>query len=209
MTQEIDLKNIEQKTFRESQQDGLMELVMGICMLAISTRLFSRLLIFMLILPVFLFGPLLALMRRRFTHPRIGYVKLIPDKPKSVIAGIFLVTLVVVVVMAVAFFFFGDVRDFNLWLRWCPFWGGTVLAGMFSSLASKSGAIRYYIFTGWSLLSGIVLSLLEFNVVETGTLLYFAVMGCLLIPFGLVQFVMFLRKHPKPGQEVLDGQTGN
>jgi hypothetical protein len=201
MAQEIDLKNIEQKTFRQSQQDGLMELVMGICMLAISTRLFSRLLIFMLALPVFLFAPLLALMRRQFTHPRIGYVKLIPDKSKSVITGIFLVTLVVIAVMAVAFIFFGDVRDFNLWLRWCPFWGGTVLAGMFGSLASKSGAARYYIFAGWSFLSGIVLSVFNFEAVETGTLLYFAVMGGLLVPFGLIQFVIFLRKHPKFAQE--------
>ncbi len=201
MVQEIDLKNIEQKTFRQSQQDGLMELVMGICMLAISTRLFSRMLVFMLALPVFLFGPLLALLRRRFTHPRIGYVKLIPDKPKTVISGILLVTLVVIALMAVVFIFFGDIRDFNLWLRWCPFWGGTVLAGMFGSLASKSGAARYYIFAGWSLLSGIVLSVLKFEVVETGTLLYFAVMGGLLIPFGLVQFVMFLRKHPKAVKE--------
>ena len=209
MAHEIDLKNIEQKTFKQSQQDGLMELVMGICMFAISTRMFSRFLIFMLALPVFLFGPLLALMRRRFTHPRIGYVKLIPDKPKTVITGILLVSLVVIAVMAVVFFFFGDVGDINLWMRWCPFWGGTVLAGMFSSLASKSGAARYYIFAVWSLLSGIVLSMFEFHAVETGTLLYFAVMGGLLVPFGLVQFVMFLRKHPKPGQEVLDGKTGN
>jgi hypothetical protein len=209
MAQEIDLKNIEQKTFRESQQDGLMELVMGICMLAISTRLFSRLFIFMMILPVFLFGPLLALMKRRFTHPRIGYVKLIPDKPKQVITGIFLVTLVVITLMAVAFFFFGNIWDFNLWMRWCPFWGGTVIAGMFGSLASKSGAARYYIFAGWSLLSGIVLSVIEFDVVETGTLLYFAVMGGLLIPFGLMQFIMFLRNHPKSGQEVLDDQSKN
>jgi len=209
MVQETDLKNIEQKTFRQSQQDGLMELVMGICMLAISTRLFSRLLIFMLILPVFLFGPLLALMRRRFTHPRIGYVKLIPDKPKSVITGILLVTLVVIAVMAIVFLFLGDVGDINLWLKWCPFWGGTVLAGMFSSLASKSGSIRYYIFAGWSFLCGIVLSVIDFKVIETGTLLYFAFMGGLLVPFGLVQFVMFLHQHPKPGQEVLDGQAGN
>jgi len=103
--------------------------------------------------------------------------------------------------MAVAFFFFGNVRDFNLWLRWCPFWGGTVLAGMFSSLASKSGAMRYYIFAGWSFLSGITLSVLDFEAVETGTLLYFAVMGGLLVPFGLVQFVMFLRKNPKAAKE--------
>ncbi len=76
---------------------------------------------------------------------------------------------------------------------------------MFSSLASKSGAMRYYIFAGWSLLSGIVLSVLEFDAVETGTLLYFAVMGGLLIPFGMVQFVMFLRKHPKAAKEVWNG----
>jgi hypothetical protein len=209
MAQEIDLKNIEQKTFRQSQQDGLMELVMGVCMLAISTRLFSRLFIFMMVLGVFLFGPLLALMRRRFTYPRIGYVKLIPDKPKSVIAGLFFVTLAVVALMAVAFFFFGDIRDFNLWMRWCPFWGGTVIAGMFGSLASKSGAARYYVFAGWSFLSGIVLSLIEFDAVETGVLLYFAVMGGLLAPFGLIQFAMFLRKYPKPGREVFGDQTGN
>ena len=155
----------------------------------------------MLALPVFLFGPLLALMRKRFTHPRIGYVKLIPDKPKSVITGILVVTLVVIAVLAIAFLFFGNIRDSNLWLRWCPFWGGTVLAGMFSSLASKSGAIRYYIFAGWSFLSGITLSLIDFKVIETGTLLYFAVMGALLVPFGFVQFVIFLREHPKVAKE--------
>jgi hypothetical protein len=201
MTKEINFKNVEQKTFRQSQQDGLMELIMGVCMLAISTRLFSRLFIFMMVLGVFLFGPLLALMRRRFAYPRIGYVKLIPDKPKSVVAGIALISLVVIALMAVAFFFFGDIRDFNLWMRWCPFWGGTVLAGMFGSLASKSGAIRYYIFAGWSLLSGIVLSVIKFDAVETGVLLYFAVMAGLLIPFGLVQFAVFLHKYPKVAQE--------
>lgn len=202
MKQEIDLQEIEQRTFRDSQQDGLFELVMGICMVAISTRLFSRILVFMLLLPVLLFGPMLAAMRKRYTYPRIGYVKLIPDKPKAVLTGILLVTLVVIVAMAVAFLLFGDVRDFNLWLKWVPFWGGVVLAGMFSSLASKSGSPRYYVFAVWSLISGFVLSILNFEAVETGTLLYFAVMGCLLIPWGAAKFAMFLRKHPKREMEV-------
>jgi len=200
--QEINLKNVEQKTFRQSQQDGLMELVMGVCMLAISTRLFSRLLIFMLVLPVLLFSPLLAFMKRRFTHPRIGYVRLIPDEPKAIVTGILFISLIIIALMAVAFLFFGNISDFNLWMRWCPFWGGTVLAGMFSSLASKSGACRYYIFAGWSFLSGINLSLFDFEKVETGTLLYFALMGGLLIPFGLVQFAIFLHKYPKPAKEL-------
>jgi len=195
MEHEIDLKQIEQKTFRDSQQDGLLELVMGICMVAISTRLFSRVLVVMLALPVILFGPLLVAMRKRFTYPRIGYVKLIPDKPKEVIRAISIVTLIVIAVMAVAFILFADVRDFNLWMRWIPTWAGVVLAGMFSSFGSKSGCLRFYVFALWSLVGGFVLSVIRFEAVETGTLLYFALMGSLLIPWGLVTFIRFLREH--------------
>ncbi len=205
MSKQIDVKGIEQRTFRDSQQDGLLELVMGVCMVAISTRLFSRVLVVMLVLPVILFGPFLETMRKRFTYPRTGYVKLIPDKPKEVIAGIFLVTVVVLAILAIAFLIFGQVGNFDLWLRWCPFWGGTVLAGMFSSFASKSGAFRHYVLAAWSLLAGIVLSLVKFDAAETGTLLYFGVMGGLLVPFGLAQFVIFLREHPKRVEEMQDG----
>jgi len=206
MEQEIDLKEIEQETFRESNQDGLLELVMGICMAAMSTRLISRVLVVMLILPVIFFGPVLVAMRKRYTYPRIGYVKLIPDKPKEVIGAIFLITLIVIVVLAIIFFLLGDVRDFNLWLKWIPVWAGVVLAGMFSSFGSKSGCTRYYIFALWSLISGFVLSILNFEAVETGTLLYFLVMGCLLIPWGLVTFIRFLQKSTKRLQEVSDGK---
>lgn len=198
MKQESTLKVIEQKTFRESQQDGLLELVMGLCMVLMSSRLLSPALVGMLALPAVLFWPVLEAMRRRFTYPRVGYVKLIPDKPKDVIRGIFLVTLVVLVVLGVALWTTGKIRDFDLWMRWCPFWGGTVLAGMFSSFASKSGSARYTLFALWSFASGFVLSVLKFEEVETGTLLYFAVMGLVLIPFGMARFVSFLHKYPKP-----------
>jgi hypothetical protein len=140
MSKQMGVKDIEQRTFRDSQQDGLLELVMGVCMIAISTRLFSRVLVVMLVLPVILFHRLLEMMRKRYTYPRTGYVKLIPDKPKEVIAGIFLVSVAVLGMLAVVFLIFGQAGDFDLWLRWCPFWGGTVLAGMFGSFASKSGA---------------------------------------------------------------------
>jgi len=208
MSKQIDVAGIERKTFADSQQDGLLELVMGVCMVAISTRLFSRVLVVMLVLPVILFHPFLEAMRKRFTYPRIGYVKLIPDKPKEVITGIFLVSIAVLAILAIAFLIFGGIRDFDLWLRWCPFWGGTVLAGMFSSFASKSGTSRHYVFAAWSLLAGIILSLVTFNATETGTLLYFAVMGALLIPFGLIRFAAFLRAHPKPLEETQNDLVG-
>ena len=197
MSGQIDVTEMERRVFADSQQDGLLELVMGTCMIAISTRLFSRVLVVMLVLPVILFAPLLETMRKRFTYPRTGYVKLIPDKPGHVVGGIFVVSVAVLAVLSVALLALGKVGDFDLWLRWCPFWGGTVLAGMFSSFASKSGANRNFIFAAWSFVAGIVLSALKFDAVETGTLLYFAVMGGLLIPFGFVRFVTFLREHPK------------
>ena len=208
MSQELDVNAIERKAFADSQQDGLLELVMGVCMVAISTRLFSRVLVVMLVLPVILFGPLLETMRRRFTYPRTGYVKLIPDKPGHVVGGILLISVVVLAILAVALLVFGKVGDFDLWLRWCPFWGGTVLAGMFSSFASKSRAVRHHVFAVWSLFAGIGLSLIKFDAVETGTLLYFAVMGGLLIPFGLARFTAFLRENPKPLEETQNDLVG-
>lgn len=202
MEPNIDLKEIEQKTFSHSNQNGLLELVMGLCMAVISTRLISRVLVVMLVLPIILFGPVLVALRKRYTYPRIGYVKLIPDKPKEVIKAIFLITLIVILVMAVLFFLFADVRVFNLCMKWVPVWAGLVLAGMFSSFGSKSGCIRYYIFAIWSLIAGFVLSIIRFEIVETGTLLYFLLMGCILIPWGLVTFIRFLGKYLKQTNEV-------
>ncbi|MDH4241077.1 MAG: hypothetical protein OEW48_16080 [Phycisphaerae bacterium] len=205
MEQQVDLKKIEQKAFSQSQQDGLMEFVMGICLLAMSTRLLSRVLIGMFPIAIILFGPALNAMRKRFTYPRTGYVKLIEDKTKDAIAGIALVTLIIIAVLAVAFIFFADVRDFGLWIKWVPLWAGVVLAIMFVSLAAKSPTTRYYIFALYSLVAGFVLSLLQFAEVETGTLLYFLAMGALLAPFGLVLFMQFLRKYPKPAEELTNG----
>ncbi|MHC4461428.1 MAG: hypothetical protein ACYS6W_14735 [Planctomycetota bacterium] len=201
MKQEVDFKEIEQKAFRDSQQDGLLEFVMGMCLLIMSTRLISRVLIVMFPLAMLLFKPVLEALRKQFTYPRIGYVKLIPDKPKDTVGAIAVVTLIVIAIMAVAFVLFANVRDFNLWLKWVPVWGGTVLAGMFCSFASKSGAPRYYAYALWSVITGLALSIIKFEPIETGTLLYFLVMGALLIPCGMVLFIRFLRKYPETVKE--------
>lgn len=205
MEKQVDIKKIEQKAFSQSQQDGLMEFVMGICLLAMSTRLLSRVLIGMFPIAMLLFKPVLTTMRKRFTYPRTGYVKLIEDKPKDAIAGIALITLIVVAVLAVAFILFADVRNFGLWLKWVPLWAGLILAVMFVSLAAKSPTTRYYIFALYSLVTGFALSLPHFAKVETGTLLYFLAMGAFLTPFGLVLFLSFLQKHPEHAKEAING----
>jgi hypothetical protein len=205
MESSLEIKKIEQKAYRESQQDGLMEFVMGICLLAMSTRLLSRVLIGMFPLAMLFFRPALNAMRKHFTYPRAGFVKLVDDKPKDAIAGIALVTLIVIAALAVAFILFADVSDFGLWMKWVPLWAGIILAIMFVSLAAKSATTRYYIFALYSLVAGFVLSLLQFTKVETGTLLYFLAMGAFLTPFGFFLFIRFLRKYSEPAKEMTNG----
>ena len=204
MSENVNLKEIEQKTFKDSQQDGLMEIAIGICFVAMSGRLVSRLLIFTLAFPLFLPRVLVVALRKRFTYPRIGYVKLIPDEAKEVVPGILLLLLVLVAVMAIAFLFFGDVGDFDLWVQWCPVLFGTQLAGFFVFLASKSGAARYYVFALWSMLSGLVFSVLKFEFQTAGLFIYFLIVGAILLLWGLVLFIRFLRAHPKPIEEVVN-----
>jgi hypothetical protein len=90
-------------------------------------------------------------------------------------------------------------------MKWVPLWAGVVIGIMFVSLAAKSRTTRYYIFALYSLVVGFGLSILRFEVVETGTLLYFLAMGVFLIPSGLILFVHFLRKYPKPAEELNNG----
>ena len=204
MTKDINLKEIERKAYRDSLQDGLMELVMGVCLAAMSSRALSPAFIGMFVLAPLLFRRVLMAMRRRFTYPRIGYVKLVDEKPKEVLGGIATVMLIVIAAMAVAFVIFGDVRSFALWLKWFPAFVGVLLAGMFSSIAAKSGLIRHYAFALASVISGLVFSILRFEPLVTGLFIYFLVMGVLLILCGLVIFIRFLRRHPLPAEEESD-----
>ncbi len=204
MSTPIDVKEIERKAYRDSQQDGLMELVMGVCLAAMSSRALSPVFIGTFVLAPLLFRPVLMAMRKRFTYPRIGYVKLVEEKPKEVVGGIATVMLILIAAMAVGFVIFGDVRNVALWLKWSPAFVGVLLAGMFSSIAAKSRLIPQYAFALASVISGLVFSILRFEPPETGLFIYFLVMGVLLILYGLVMFIRFLRRHPLPAEEESD-----
>ena len=99
----------------------------------------------------------------------------------------------------------GVLRKLGQTERSKPVWAGVVIGIMFVSLAAKSRTTRYYIFALYSVVAGFFLSILRFEVVETGTLLYFLAMGVFLIPSGLILFIRFLRKYPKPAEELNNG----
>ena len=202
MTKDIDWKEIERRAYRDAQKDGLADFLIGCGMLCVAglvlTPTFLKVLFY---IPILLFSRIGEALRRRFTYPRIGYVKFKPEKPKKVVGGIFLIIFVLLAIMALVFTLIGDVRDFDLWLQWFPAFCGTVLVGLFLDLAGKSGSRRYYVFALLSVISGFSFSLIHFETATTGMATYFLSMGAVLIMTGGIFFLWFLRKYPLPAKK--------
>jgi hypothetical protein len=204
MSTQTDVAAIERKVLRETQQDGLMELVMGLCLAAFATRMLHPVFIVTFVIGPLAFRPVLTALRRRYTYPRIGYFNLVDDNPKETLAGIGMVFLILFAVLTIGFLIFGDVRDFGLWLKWLPVFPGTLFAVMFCSLGRKSGLWRHHGLAAVSGIGGLAISMLRFDPAENGLFVYCLVMGGVLIGSGLLTFLQFLRRYPKPPAEVSD-----
>ena len=202
MSTPIDLRKIEQKVFRASIQDGLTELVLGFCLAILALRAVSSAFILVYLASPLLCRPVLIALRKRFTHPRLGYVQLVEDKPREVLGGIAAITLIFIAVLTVALFLSGGFKDFGRCLNWTPSLIGVLLGGMFLSFAYKSNLVRQYVFAMISVFCGLFFSIFNFGSFVTGVSLYFLVLGILLMLSGLVLFLKFLRRCPLPAKEV-------
>lgn len=203
MIQNLDMTEIEQKVYRDFHQDGLLDVIGGICLIGGACNLYTGNVLFAL-LPFALF-PVYRAMKRRLTYPRIGYAKLVDEKPTEVVPGILIYCVILLACMALLLAFFGDIRDINHWVKWMPLFFGVVFVGMFHFLATKSGSARYRGFAVFSVALGLLLSLVSFSWDKAGVFLYFAVIGFSLLLFGLFFCVRFVRQHPIVLEEVSNG----
>ena len=201
MTETINLKKLEQKAYRDSQQDGLMELMMGLILMAFGGFFYSTVFVFYILLILFS-GRIVESIRKRYTYPRIGFVKFPQENHKHNLTGVFLFEFAVIVIIFTLISLFGDVTDYSQWVKWSPLFFGMILVGPFAHVASKSGNVLY---TGYAVLSVILggfFSLIEFGSGCTGLILYLVFIGGFLVLCGLVLFICFLRKYPLPVKEV-------
>ncbi len=201
MTETINLKELEKKAYRDSQQDGLMELMMGLILMAFGGFFYSTVFVFYILLILFS-GRIVESIRKRYTYPRIGFVKFPQENLKHNLTGVFLFEFAVIVIIFTLISLFGDVTDYSQWVKWSPLFFGMILVGPFAHVASKSGNVRY---TGYAILSVILggfFSLIEFGSGCTGLILYLVFIGGFLVLSGLVIFIRFLRKYPLPEKEV-------
>jgi len=204
MSQNLDVRKVEQRVWRASQQDGLMEVAIGILLAATALQIRVTGLTAIWIVVLVSLAPGLEAIRKRVTYPRIGYVELAQEEPKKTVRGIGVYTLGVFAGLALAFAIFGDIGDWRLWSRWSPTLSGVLLSGGMIYAAGKSGAARYYAFMVLAVGLGIAFSIL---VPEpyTNLTLYLLMLGGVFILCGAITFLRFLHKNPLPAEEAVDG----
>jgi hypothetical protein len=201
MKQEINLKEIEQKAYRVSFQDGLVEIMLGILLISLGATFGSVLYVFAILIPIFLFPLFIEVIRKRYTYPRIGYAKLPMDDPKKTAKGIFGYTAVVLALMVICFLLLGKVKDAAAYKKWSPALMGILLVGGFLYAHGRSGSIRYIVFAVLAVVSGLLFSIMNFEYYD-GLIINFFVMGGIFIVTGSMLFILFVHKYPKPAEEV-------
>ena len=207
MSATIELLKIEKKAYRDSQQDGIMEIVIGLFLISVISALISPKFAFIYFFLMLILAPVTERLRRRYTYPRIGYARLHTDPPKETAKGIFTYSIaVLVVVVIISFIISGDMASLERCVKWSPAFVGLMMVGAFQYMASKSGSIRFYVFAVVSAILGFVLSMVDFDseFKYIGLTIYLLIMGGFLVISGIVRFMRFLHRYPLPEKEVYD-----
>jgi hypothetical protein len=192
----LDLDQIERSVFRHYLQDGLFDILMGVYFLFVGLALPSGPVAVFVVLPIFVFVPLMRWLKKRVTYPRAGFVELREGDPQPVpyfVLGSFALGLVVLVIVLVGL---GVIGDPALWYRWMPILFGTGISGMLLGLGLRVGLPRYYVEAGVALIGGPIATLPVLSEKLGNLGLFFAAIGALVLIGGILTLVRFILQHP-------------
>ena len=200
MQETIDIKNIERKSFRFIEQDGLTEIMMGVVLLALGLTFGSSLYSIVVLAAVFVMTPLLGILRKRFTYPRIGYAKLPTEDGKKIARGMFIYVIIIMVGLVVVLGILGGFRDVKLFRKFSPLLAALLLSGGFEYAYSKSASFRYRIYMLLTIAIGISFSLIKFENYD-GVAAALILLGIILAASGAILFLTFMHKYPKASEQ--------
>ena len=205
MSDNADILELEQETYRYSMQDGLAEILAGLGCIIITWMIesqdirsygfFTSPVIFLLLI-VFR-TPILEKLRRKVTYPRIGYVKVRQDEPSQLVTVMLLFVLTISAVVSLALVLVpSDIPIYDtLWKCFQVSLGMVMIPASFS-LVEKTGDRRYFAFGLLGVTTGLIFALLEFEPPMAGIILYLLGWGVVIILVGLTTFIRFIRKYP-------------
>lgn len=206
MSDTVNLHELERRAYREAQQDGIVELALGMTILAWAAFVaFRGPLTAALVVALLLLQPRgWEIVRGRLTYPRVGHVELRREGTRQVLPGVLSFIFLVAAAMAIALVVFGGLQDPSLWWQWLPLFVGMMLVGALAHAQAKSGSARYSVFAVLAAGAGLLVSLLSFTSPEGRLTAYLLGMGVFFLLAGAVVLVRFLRHHPALAEETLD-----
>jgi preprotein translocase subunit SecY len=190
----LDPQLIARKVWRDSLQDGLYELSIGVGMLITAGVLQTSLAGLVALIAVFA-PPVIKRLKARITYPRTGYVNL-PDDSRS-LGKTMLMLLGFALVLILGLVVFWSKWNPNLVIyRWFPLMPAILFQGGFIPMGIKSGLARYYVYAGVALLLGIICVIPVFPGRFDNLSLYLAGISLFMLPWGIVLLLRFLKEYP-------------
>jgi hypothetical protein len=213
MSQNLDLKEIERRVEQSVFQDGLMEIMLGGFLLVVGVSFATRAILipFISMFMIFLGKPILERLKKRYIYPRIGYVKLRPEKeadPKGIAVAAIVFVVVLLGSMGVFPLVMGKERGWAFWFTYfLPASAGFMLAIGPFWLGETYGVKRGYVFAALFLLSGIAIPVLGIASGYEAVGLECLLVGVISLISGVIMFTRFLRRYPLPaeGSSDVDG----
>lgn len=157
MNTESYFQDVRRSAERETYDDGLMEIVIGVLLFIAALATGRPAFIWTYLVAILVLGPGLIRLKARFTFPRIGYVQMPDEDPgrlrKGVVTWVLGVFFLSAVVLAIA----GLLTDNLAWRRAAPAIGGLLFSGGFLYLAQRSQSWRHYLLVIASVLFGVVM----------------------------------------------------
>jgi hypothetical protein len=204
LPEEIDLKEIERKSYLSYHQDGLVDVFLGLAAVYIAAVFWfvpDVFFIFTAAIGMWMFFYLGA--KKALTVPRLGYVEFSSQRQTKVMLILGYITLLNVISFVLAMYAWLIDSSFFLLIEANGLLViGVIVASVFAVGGYGTGIQRFYIY-------GLV-TLLAFSAGQI-FLIHFAlpvlVLGVVMVSVGAILLARFLRKYPKPtGGEELDAR---
>ena len=199
MSQNSELKKLGQKTYLEYHQDGIIDLILGLCTLGFGIRMAteSPVFIFLSWVPILFYLPL----KNRITVPRYGYVRFTSDRSRAILFSLAIVIGMVFLAFFFGFYVFASGNNippaFDQWLnRYHMLLLGGIVAAALAGAAIFTGIRRFY---GYALLFIAVIAL--GITLGLPAPVYVIVIGTIIFLSGVWLLYRFINKHPNTSQE--------
>lgn len=207
----LDLDDIRKRAYRAVTRDGLLELLMGIgfaaAVIFVALDLFLDVPLFFLIgVPAALLPALLAPLRTKYTHPRVGYVEVVSEEGRRLLNSLLVGSAVFGVIVLCATLASLVLQESMMPIVWLFEDLALVLGVLFGAaliyMALRYSITRFFVFGLVSVMGGLLAQIVDVSAFTSTDdpiarwMVYFAVMTVVLLPSGVMTFYRFLRENP-------------